>query len=51
MSVARPLARGSAPSGTGSVTSRLALGSRMAFWVCSAMRLTKNSGFPPSSSP
>ena len=44
-SVTRPLASGSAPSGTGSVTSRLARGSRSAFWVCSAMRLTKNSGF------
>src|SRR4051794_35694827 len=47
----RPLASGSAPSGTGSVTSRLARGSRSAFCVCSAMRLTKNSGSPSSASP
>ena len=42
--VTRPLASGSAPSGTGSATSRLALGSRIAFCVCSAIRLTKKSG-------
>ena len=49
--VTRPLASGSAPSGTGSVTRRLARGSRSVFCVCSAIMLTKKSGSPLSASP